>query len=87
VRHHSRVVTLIRACRALSWALFNVPQCCSRASSRVVRVCRAVSARDNKLFSLTNTYVNNIDLSDHIFRIINLRFARLIFIRIIFQLD
>ena len=76
-----------------------VPQCCfarvvacrSRVSrvllSRVVHFCRAVSARDNKLFSLINTHVNNINLSGHIFYIINLTFVRLILIRLIAQLD
>jgi hypothetical protein len=38
-----------------------------RASSRVDHVCHAASARDNKLFSLTNTHINNVNLSGHIF--------------------
>jgi hypothetical protein len=29
--------------------------------SRVDHVCRAASARDNKLFSLINTHVNNVN--------------------------
>ena len=35
--------------------------------SRVDHVCRAASARGNKLFSLTNTHVNNVNLLGHIF--------------------
>ena len=35
--------------------------------SRVDHVCRAASARDNKLFSLINTHVNNVNSSGHIF--------------------
>jgi hypothetical protein len=35
--------------------------------SRVDHVCHATSARDNKLFSLTTTHVNNVNLSGHIF--------------------
>jgi hypothetical protein len=35
--------------------------------SRVDHVCHAAFARDNKLFSLTNTHVNNVNLSGHIF--------------------
>jgi hypothetical protein len=31
------------------------------------RVCRSTSAHDNKLFSLTNTHVNNVTMSGHIF--------------------
>ena len=38
-----------------------------RASSRDDHVCRAASARDNKLFSLINTHVNNVNSSGHIF--------------------
>jgi hypothetical protein len=37
-----------------------------RASSRDDHVCRATSARDNNLFSLVKTYVNNIDSSDRV---------------------
>jgi hypothetical protein len=50
--------------------------------SRVGHVYRVASARDNKLFSLINTYVNN--LSGRVFSIVNLRFARLIIVRLIF---
>jgi hypothetical protein len=35
--------------------------------SRVDDAGRTTSARDNKLFSLTNTHVNNVNLSCHIF--------------------
>jgi hypothetical protein len=35
--------------------------------SRVDDAGRTTSARDNKLFSLTNTRVNNVNLSGHIF--------------------
>ena len=38
-----------------------------RASSYVDHVCRVASTRDNKLFSVTNTHVNNVNLSGHIF--------------------
>jgi hypothetical protein len=55
--------------------------------SRVDQVCRVTSARDNKLFSLIGTQVSNVKSSGHICWIINLRLARLIFIRLIFQLD
>jgi hypothetical protein len=51
--------------------------------SRVIHFCRAVSARDNKLFLLINTHVNNVNLLGHIFYIINLTFVRLILIRLI----
>ena len=56
----------------------------SLALPRVDHAGRATSARDNKLFSLIITHVNNVNSSGHIFWIINLRFARLIFIRLIF---
>jgi hypothetical protein len=52
--------------------------------SRVGHVCRVASAHDNKLFSLINTYVNNDNLSGRVFPIVNLRFARLIMVRLIF---
>jgi hypothetical protein len=58
-----------------------------RASSRDDHVCRATSTRDNNLFSLINSHVSNVNSLGHVFKIINLRFARLIFIRLIFQLD
>jgi hypothetical protein len=37
------------------------------ASSRDDHVCRAVFARDNKLFSLINTHVSNVNSSGLIF--------------------
>jgi hypothetical protein len=44
-----------------------VRACCSHALSRAIHVCRAVSARDNKLFLLIDTHVNNGNSSSHIF--------------------
>jgi hypothetical protein len=35
--------------------------------SRVNHVCRAASARNNKLFSLINTHINDVNMSCHIF--------------------
>jgi predicted alpha/beta hydrolase family esterase len=58
-----------------------------RALSRDDHVCRTASARSNKLFSLISTHVSNANSSGHICQIINLRFAQLIFIRLIFQLN
>jgi hypothetical protein len=52
--------------------------------SRVDDAGRMTSARDNKLFLLMNAHVNNVNLSGHIFWILNLRLAQLIFIRLIF---
>jgi hypothetical protein len=43
---------------------------CRASFARITRVGgtdRKTSARDNKLLSLTNTHVNNVNLSDHIF--------------------
>jgi hypothetical protein len=40
--------------------------CCARRR-HVVPVCSATSARDNKLFLLINTHVNNVNSSGHIF--------------------
>jgi hypothetical protein len=69
VRAYSSCVILVlsrvvRACRA----------CGSHASSHVVCVRRVghllmslALPRDNKLFTLTNTHVNNVNLSGHIF--------------------
>jgi hypothetical protein len=54
-----------------------------RVSSRDDHVCRVASTRYNKLFSFMNTSVDNVNLSGYIFSIINLMFARLIFIRLI----
>jgi hypothetical protein len=58
-----------------------------RAVSRVDHMCCTSLACDNKLFLLRNTQVNNVSSSRHIFWVINLRFARVIFIRLIFRLD
>jgi hypothetical protein len=46
---------------------------CRTSGSRVARIlrvdhaCRAASAHDNKLFSLINSHVNNVNSSGHIF--------------------
>jgi hypothetical protein len=57
--------------RASPHVVFACRACGSCTSHRVVRalshVCRAASARDNKLFLLINTYVNNVNLSGCIF--------------------
>jgi hypothetical protein len=64
----SRVIRALFACRRHSFA-----RSCRASGSRVARisrvdhVCRAASTRDNKLFLLINTHVNNINLLDHIF--------------------
>jgi hypothetical protein len=64
----SRVIRALFVCRRYSFA-----RSCRASGSRVARisrvdhVCRAASTRDNKLFLLINTYVNNINLLDHIF--------------------
>jgi hypothetical protein len=41
--------------------------CCLACILRVDHVCRATSARDNKLFSFINTHVSNLNSSGHIF--------------------
>jgi hypothetical protein len=56
------------------------PSVVRASGSRVDHVCRAASAQDNKLLSLINSHVNNVNSSGHMFYIINLRFAQLIFI-------
>jgi hypothetical protein len=43
------------------------PFTCVARISRVDHACRAVSARDNKLFSHINTHVNDVNTSDYIF--------------------
>jgi hypothetical protein len=57
--------------RASPHVVFACRACGLCASPRVVRalshVCRAASASDNKLFSLINTYVNNVNSSGRIF--------------------
>jgi hypothetical protein len=60
VRVVSRVAVLLRKRRHVSFA--HVVAHRSWVSS-----CRAVSARDNKLFSLINTRVDNGNSSGHIF--------------------
>jgi hypothetical protein len=83
--------------RSLRVWIMHIAARCPRARSRVSRVwfachvfltcrhvCRVASASDNKLFSLVNTYVNNDNLSGWVFPIVNLRFARLIIVRLIF---
>jgi hypothetical protein len=58
----------VRACRARAEALFCARQLISFASiSHVDHVYPVASTRDNKLFSLTNTHVNNANLSGRIF--------------------
>jgi hypothetical protein len=70
---------LSRACSRVICALFarrrhSFARSCRASGSRVTRisrvdhVCRATSARDNKLFSFINTNVNNVNSSCHIFR-------------------
>jgi hypothetical protein len=62
-RVSSHVVCMRRVCHLhVSFASPRV-----RVSSRVDHVCRATYARDNNLFSLVKTHVNNIDSSDRIF--------------------
>jgi hypothetical protein len=67
-RECSHVIRALFVCRRYSFA-----RSCRASDSRVARishvdhVCRAASTRDNKLFLLMNTHVNNIDLLDHIF--------------------
>jgi hypothetical protein len=74
-RASSRVVRECCVCR--SHALSHAVHVC-RASCRVLlapvarishvyHVCHVASARDNKLFSLISTHVNNVSLSGHIF--------------------
>jgi hypothetical protein len=96
VTRRSRVSRVLFACvvtRRLraSRVPFTRVACLAHASlARILCVdhmCRVASARDNKLFSLMNTRVDNVNLSSHIFWIINLRLAQLICIRLIFQLD
>jgi hypothetical protein len=54
----SHVVCVRRVCHLhVSFASSRV-----RVSSHVDHVCHAASVRDNKLFSLTNTHINNVNL-------------------------
>jgi hypothetical protein len=67
-----------RAVRTRRHTLFACAACatyscrspCRASFARISRVGgagRMTSARDNKLLSLTNTHVNNVNLSSHIF--------------------
>jgi hypothetical protein len=60
----SHVVCVRRVCHLLLSLL-----CCASFAriSRVDDSGRTTSAHDNKLFSLTNTHVNNVNLLGHIF--------------------
>jgi hypothetical protein len=58
----SRVIHALFACRRHSFA-----RSFRASDSRVDHGCRAGSARDNKLFSLLNTHVNEFNSSGHIF--------------------
>jgi hypothetical protein len=63
VRHSHALSHAVPVCRA---------SCCALLAhvahiSRVDHECHAASARDNKLFSLINTQVNNVNSSGHIF--------------------
>jgi hypothetical protein len=70
--HNRTARTLSRACSRVSRALFarrrhSLARSCRASDSRVDHVCRATSARDNKVFSHISTQVNNVSLSGHIF--------------------
>jgi hypothetical protein len=81
VRAYSSCVILVlscvvRACRAcgshacVACATYSCRSPCRASFARISRVGSTgctTSARDNKLLSLTNTHVNNVNLSDHIF--------------------
>jgi hypothetical protein len=68
---------LSRVIRALSYvvacvacAIYTCRSPCHASLERISRVdhvCRTTSTRDNKLFLLINTHVNNVNSSDHIF--------------------
>jgi hypothetical protein len=75
----SRVVRACRACGShvsshdvwcVACATCTCRSPCHASFARISRVDdagRTTSARDNKLFSLMNTHVNNVNLSGHIF--------------------
>jgi hypothetical protein len=75
----ARVVALTHACRACCFAYRSAASraspcvdrechvCRSHTLLHTVRGCRTVSARDNKLFSLINARVDNVNSSGHIF--------------------
>jgi hypothetical protein len=88
-----------RVVRSLSRTLFRVPtarcfvqRCvlshvvCVHRRVTITCVVRRLRVIINSL-PLINTHVNDVNASCHIFYIINLRFARLIFITLISQLD
>jgi hypothetical protein len=73
---------VVRACHAcgshasshvfacVACATYSCRSPCRASFARISRVGgtgRTTSARDNKLLSLTNTHVNNVNLSGHIF--------------------
>jgi hypothetical protein len=79
VTHHLRGSHAVRTCgarrqrvrsRVRSMRNSRVVACVvmrrSCVSHMLFHMCRTTSAHDNKLFSLTNTYVNNINLSGRI---------------------
>jgi hypothetical protein len=54
----------------ISCAIYTCRLACRASLARISHVdhmCRAESARDNKLFSLINTHVNKVNSSHHIF--------------------
>ena len=65
----------VRTCRhtlfaCVACATYSCRSPCRASFARISRVDdagRTTSAHDNKLFSLTNTHVNNVNLSGHIF--------------------
>jgi hypothetical protein len=69
-RYSYSVVCRHTLCPCVACAIYMCRLPC-RASlaciSCVDHACRTASARNNKLFSLTNTHVNNVNLSGHIF--------------------
>jgi hypothetical protein len=65
VRTRCRTLFACVAC-----AIYMCRSPCRASLARITRVdhmCRATSTRDNKLFSLINTHVNNVNSSGHIF--------------------
>jgi hypothetical protein len=60
IQYKHNIYLIFLACRS--------PCCASFARiSRVDDAGRTTSARDNKLLSLTNTHINNVNMSGHIF--------------------
>jgi hypothetical protein len=73
---YSRVVArAVRTRRHTSFACVTCATCsrrspCHASFARISRIDdagRTTSAHDNKLFSLTNTHINNVNLPGHIF--------------------